>query len=80
MDNGLATVGFRDFSEDLPGVGTSTASTIFIMQLNLTVFQFPNIESIRYEVNGSCERFFRMLEASCLIFHRQGDGWRIETT
>jgi spore germination protein GerM len=80
IDDGLAIVNLLDFNEDLPGVGTTTASTIFMTQLNLTVFQFPNIESIRYELNGSCEQFFRMLEGTCQIFHRQGNGWRVEAT
>jgi spore germination protein GerM len=71
IDGALAIVNLREFTQALPGVSTSTASAIFMMQLNLTVFQFPNVASIRHELNGSCEQFFRMLEGSCQIVHRQ---------
>jgi hypothetical protein len=68
--DGQAVVNFRDLRSKVPGVGATTASAVFLLQLNLTVLQFPTVESIRYELGGSCERFFRYLQGSCQIIRR----------
>ncbi|MPZ92660.1 MAG: DUF4232 domain-containing protein [Actinobacteria bacterium] len=62
-----AIVDLYDFGSTLPGVGTATASANFLDQLSLTVFEFPDIRSIRFEVEGSCDGFFRSLEQTCRI-------------
>jgi hypothetical protein len=38
--------------------------------MNLTVFQFPAVQSVRYQMNGSCESFFNRLQGNCQIFRR----------
>ncbi len=65
-----AIVDLGNFPALIPNVGTSNVSAEFQWQLDLTVFQFPNIESIRYELNGSCRAFFRALESNCHVIRR----------
>jgi spore germination protein GerM len=63
-----AVVDLHDLAGKLPG-GT-TADTLFATQMNLTVFQFPAVQSVRYQMNGSCESFFNRLQGNCQIFRR----------
>jgi hypothetical protein len=70
--DGQAVIDFRRFGSKLTGATTTTGGTIFLSQLNFTVFQFPTVSSIRYELQGSCERFFNLLQGSCQIFRQRG--------
>ncbi len=72
--DGKAVIDFRRFGSKLPGVTTTTGAAIFLTQLNFTVFQFRTVSSIRYELQGSCERFFNLLQGNCQIFRRAGVG------
>jgi hypothetical protein len=71
--DGQAVVDFhrRAFQDELAFVSTSHAGAVFVTQLNLTIFQFPNVHSIRYEFDGNCKAFGDYMQAGqCMIFRR----------
>lgn len=54
-----------------PGVGTSTASVLLLYQLDFTVFQFPTVERVAYQLDGDCEAFFGWLQMECEVRERR---------
>lgn len=69
--SGRATVDFG--SKVVAGnASTSTGSGLLLAQLNATVFQFPNVTSVEYRVDGSCETFYLRIERVCEVVHRSG--------
>ncbi len=55
LQEGLATINLR--GDAMFALGATTATSHFYKQLTKTVFQFPNIDAIRLELDGSCEAF-----------------------
>ena len=75
--DGQAVVDFhrRPFRDDLAFVSTSHAGAVFMAQLSLTIFQFPNVKSIRYEFDGNCRAFGDFMQAAeCVVVPRRGVG------
>ena len=56
--------------EVIPNASTSTGSTLFLGQLNETVFQFQNVHAIEYRLDGSCGAFWAWLQGSCHVVER----------
>jgi hypothetical protein len=58
-----------DFDESIEGrlgnLGTATASSVFLLEVQATAFQFPAVESLTITMEGDCDRFWRMLEMEC---------------
>lgn len=69
--DGHAVVDFRDFTQQIPQVSTSTGGITFMFQLNLTVFQFDEIQQVDYLMEGDCSRFWQFLQAECQTITRE---------
>ncbi|MEM9608358.1 MAG: hypothetical protein AAGA99_13110 [Actinomycetota bacterium] len=48
------------------GANTSCGSAAQLGELNATAFQFPSVASVRYELEGSCDRFGEWLQRGCI--------------
>src|SRR5690606_11099912 len=64
-----------NFKDDLPrsspSASTSAGSSILISDLRETVFQFPEIEELELQLDGSCLAFGNWLQyGECLIIRR----------
>jgi hypothetical protein len=70
LSNGLLTVDFADIRTIIPGASTSCGSAALLSQLSSTVFQFPSVQRVRYEIEGSCDDFFQWLQSSCQVIER----------
>jgi spore germination protein GerM len=68
LSEGVAVVDL-DGSASGAGAGVPdaapTAAARIIAQLNATVFQFETVASVRYELDGSCDRFDSWLGLGC---------------
>ncbi len=72
--DGQAVVDFhrRPFLDRLAIVSASHAGAVFMAQLSLTIFQFPNVKSIRYEFDGDCRAFGDFMQAvECVVVRRR---------
>lgn len=62
---GHATVDFHDLRPLIPNASSSAGSASLLDELNSTVFQFPDIRSVEYRMDGSCARFWEWLQYGC---------------
>jgi hypothetical protein len=65
LRNGLLTVDFADIRSVIPGASTSCGSAALLAELNSTVFQFPAVQRVRYQILGSCDTFHEWLQTTC---------------
>ncbi|MEX1259178.1 MAG: GerMN domain-containing protein [Gemmatimonadota bacterium] len=72
--SGRAVVDFHDLQALLPGASSSTGSTLLLQELNGTLFGFPEVQSVEYRMDGSCDRFWEWLQYACHIVERPGAG------
>jgi hypothetical protein len=71
ISEGIATVDFDGAAiGDLGGLGTSTASLTFLIELRAVTFQFPEVQQLVLQVDGDCDSFWHMLEMSCQTIRR----------
>ena len=70
LSDGLLVVDFHDFQTLIPGASSSCGSEALLAGLNSTVFQFPAVERVRYEFEGSCIEFGEWLQGSCTEHQR----------
>lgn len=68
--DGLAIVDFADLRTAMTTASTSTGSQILLAQLDATVFQVPEVESVEYRIHGSCDTFWEWLQRVCEIVPR----------
>ncbi len=54
----------------IPGASSSTGSTLLLLELNGTVFSIPQVRSVEYRLEGSCEAFWEWLQYDCRIVER----------
>jgi hypothetical protein len=71
---GHATVDFHDLPSLIPNASSSAGSTLLLEELNATVFGVAGVQSVDYEVEGSCERFWEWLQYSCQTVTRAAVG------
>jgi len=69
-EEGRAIVDFEDFSQIIPGASSSLGSLTLLGELNATVFQFPQVQSVEYRFAGSCDAFSNWLQYDCQVFER----------
>ena len=70
LSEGQATVGIR-FHRLLGWASTSCGSVSFLGSILRTSFQFPSVESVRLELDGSCRNFGKWMQSGrCTIFTR----------
>jgi hypothetical protein len=62
---GRAVVDFHDLRSLIPNASSSFGSTMLLQELNGTVFQFPEIRSVVYRMDGSCALFWNWLQYDC---------------
>lgn len=62
---GHAIVDFRDLRTLIPNASSSAGSEMLLSELNATVFAFPDIRSVEYRINGSCDVFGDWLQYGC---------------
>lgn len=62
---GHAVVDFEDLRAFIPNAASSAGSRLLLVELNGTVFQFPEIESVEYRLEGSCDAFWDWLQYGC---------------
>jgi hypothetical protein len=62
---GHATVDFHDLRPLIPNASSSAGSALLLDELNTTVFQFPDVRSVEYRMEGSCEEFWEWLQFGC---------------
>ncbi len=70
VTNGLLVVDFTDIRADMNNASTSCGSAALLAQLNATAFQFPEVDRVRYEIEGDCDTFFYWLQGECQTFSR----------
>ena len=77
---GEATVDFADLQEAVPSVGPTTATAMLLSALYSTAFQFDQIQTLRFTIEGDCEAFWiEWLEAdACQDISRS--FWESNTT
>lgn len=72
--DGMAVVDFRRraFLDELAIVSASHAGAVFARQIELTAFQFPQVRSLRYELDGDCKAFGDFAQAGrCVVVRRR---------
>jgi len=62
---GHATVDFHDLRPLIPNASSSAGSALLLEELNSTVFQVPEIRSVEYRMEGSCDLFWEWLQYGC---------------
>lgn len=62
---GHATVDFATFSALIPNASASAGSAMLLAELRQTVFQFPEVQSVTFQFDGSCDAFWNWLQMSC---------------
>jgi spore germination protein GerM len=72
LRDGRAVVSFRpSLFEELPAASAHGGLDLFLTQVRLTALQFPAVDSVRFDLGGSCGRFGVAVEAfGCVILRR----------
>ncbi len=72
LTDGLLTIEFVDFRNELSNASTSCGSASFLASLNATAFEFAEVERVRYTIFGSCNNFYNWLQGECQDQTRTG--------
>jgi spore germination protein GerM len=72
LADGLLTVDLDDLSSVISGASSSCGSAALLAQLQATGFQFPEVQQIEFQFEGSCEVFFNFLQMECTVIDRPG--------
>lgn len=67
---GHAIVDFADLAALIPNAASSTGSAMLLTELNGTVFGIPEVRSVEYRIDGSCDAFWDWLQYGCQIVQR----------
>lgn len=65
VDGSHVVVDFGDLRQVIPNASSSLGSRLLLQELNATVFQFPEIHSIEYLIDGRCAAFWEWLQYEC---------------
>jgi spore germination protein GerM len=72
--DGEAVIDFhrRAFLDELGIVSASHAGAVFARQIELTAFQFPQVRSVRFELDGDCKAFGDFAQVGeCVVLNRR---------
>ncbi|MCP5032047.1 MAG: GerMN domain-containing protein [Actinomycetia bacterium] len=72
LTDGLLIVDFIDLRPLIPNASTSCGSEGLLAQLDSTVFQFDEVDRVRYLLEGSCDDFGNWLQRDCFEVDRAG--------
>ena len=67
---GHAVVDFHDLRPVISGASSAAGSEMLLHQLNGTLFALPDVTSVEYRIDGSCEAFWAWLQRECTIVTR----------
>ena len=71
VDDGLLTVDFGDLRSLMNNASTSCGAFELRAVLNATAFQFPEVDRVTYQIEGSCKTFEDWLQrAECHVYTR----------
>lgn len=71
VDDGLLTVDFADLSTVMNNASTTCGAFWLRAELNATAFQFPEVDRVTYQIEGSCKAFEDWLQrGECHIYAR----------
>lgn len=70
LRDGLLIVDFAGLDRLIPGAGSSAGSGQLLAVLDATVFQFTEVDSVEYRLDGRCERFWEWLQRECTTVRR----------
>lgn len=73
-EQGDAVVDFRNLASLIPAASSSAGSGMLLGELNATVFQHPEVRTVEYRLDGSCEAFWNWLQYDCQILTREEVG------
>jgi hypothetical protein len=62
---GRATIDFANLRSMIPNASSSAGSAALLAELNGTVFEFAEVRSIEYRMDGSCDAFWEWLQYGC---------------
>jgi photosystem II stability/assembly factor-like uncharacterized protein len=68
---GDVVVDFQDLASRIPAASSSAGSAMLLGELNATVFQYPDVRTVEYRLDGSCEAFWNWLQYDCQILTRE---------
>lgn len=74
---GRAVVDFHDLRTLIPNASSSFGSAMLLQELNGTVFQIPEIRSVEYRMEGSCDLFWDWLQYGCQVVARPKSADRL---
>ncbi|MGB5757461.1 MAG: GerMN domain-containing protein, partial [Acidimicrobiales bacterium] len=77
--DGLLLVDFVDLRPLLSNASTSCGSEALLAQLDATAFQFPSVQRVRYQMEGSCDGFANWLQRECFDTDRSGRQLEVAT-
>lgn len=63
--DGTVVVDVTNWPQLIPDAATSAGSALLFSELNGLIFQFPNVNAIVYQLDGSCEAFAIWQESIC---------------
>ncbi len=72
LTDGLLTIEFVDFRNEISNASTSCGSASFLASLNATAFEFDQVDRVRYTIFGSCNNFYNWLQTECQDQTRTG--------
>ncbi len=67
---GHAVVDFHDLRTLISGASSAAGSEMLLHQLNGTLFALPNVTTVEYRIEGSCEAFWAWLQRECTVVTR----------
>lgn len=73
-DDGHAVINFAAFSHIIPNASTSAGSEHLLAEIGWTVAQFPAVETIELQFDGSCELFGDWIQTGCVA--HEADQYR----
>jgi hypothetical protein len=69
LDDGLLAVDFGDLRPLMNDASTTCGAFSLRAELNATAFQFPEVESVTYQIDGSCDTFEGWLQRGGCHFY-----------
>jgi spore germination protein GerM len=73
-DGANVVVNFSTDVRAIPNASTTNGARTIMWELTSTVFQFPDVQTIRYQMDGSCDLFYHWLQSACQTISR--DQWQ----
>lgn len=73
VEDGHVIASFRDLRPIIPNASTSNGARMLLAELNATVLQFDDVQSVEYRLEGSCDAFWTWLQSGSCQIVQNGD-------